>query len=319
MRVSSTVGVAVSAALACVVWSLPAHADEVRTLSGPATGSADVFMTYVSCDGFFAPAVAPGSRLNLGPFTAPLGRRSLGLVPAGPGTAAGPSARFESLVGLDSSLSVSSAGGSQGVSYLWTITSRTPPGSAWSGRAVIAAPAGAWAQVSPASLSYEWTLIDLATREPVGVAEPGTPGDFAATHGDGSGFVVTGWGCDGSAFNIDAVRAGGLVYDFEGVALRTTLAMTGEGVRPDGTVEITGTVLDASDRLTGDPLVLESRVSGGEWVSVGEPLLADASGVTHVDTPISETTEFRWHRPESQYADEGWSAASTVTVPVSNP
>ena len=31
--------------------------------------------------------------------------------------------------------------------------------------------------------------------------------------------------------------------------------------------------------------------------------------------PVAETTEFRWHRPESQYADEGWSEPITVTVP----
>ena len=99
------VTVAVAIAGTTAAWAVPAHADEVRTLNGPATHDPDVHLTYVGCGSFFAPAVAPQSRLNLGPFTAPVGRRSLGLVPPGPGTATGPFSRFDSLTGLDATFS----------------------------------------------------------------------------------------------------------------------------------------------------------------------------------------------------------------------
>lgn len=306
------VTVALAIAASTAAWAVPAHADEVRTLTGPATHDSDVYLTYVGCESFFGPAAAPQSRLNLGPFSAPMGRRSLGLVPPGPGTATGPFTRFASLAAADTTFS---ATGSSGVSYVWTVTPDTPPGAAWTGRAVIAPAPPAWRQVAVSALSYDWTLVDLTTQVPLGAGERATPAQFVATHGDGGGFSVTGLGCDGASFNIDAVSAGGVVYDFEGITLRTSIASTTDTVRPDGTIEITGAVTDDSGRATGDPLVLESRTPGGAWAAVGGNVLGDANGVARVVAPVAETTEFRWHRPQSQYADEGWSETITVTVP----
>ena len=311
-RFMRVVTVAIAIAGTSAAWAVPAHADEVRTLTGPATHDPDVHLTYVGCESFFGPAAAPQSRLNLGPFTAPVGRRSLGLVPSGPGTATGPFARFDSLTGLDATFS---ATGGSGVSYVWTVTADTPPGAAWAGRTAIAPARAAWRQVAVSALTYDWTLVDLTTQVPLGTGGSATPGQFAAKHGDGSGFSVTGLGCDGASFNIDAVSAGGVVYDFEGITLRTAIATTTDGVRPDGTIELTGAVTDDSGRTTGDPLVLESRTPGGTWGSVGGAVLGDATGVARVVAPVTETTEFRWHRPESQYADEGWSETITVAVP----
>ena len=71
---------------------------------------------------------------------------------------------------------------------------------------------------------------------------------------------------------------------------------------------------DPSGRVTGDPLILQSRRPGGGWAPVGDLVLGAPNGLARVDVPVTETTEFRWHRPESQYADEGWSDAVTVTV-----
>ena len=84
-------------------------------------------------------------------------------------------------------------------------------------------------------------------------------------------------------------------------------------------VAVTGRVTDPGGRVTGDPLVLESRAPGGRWTSTGQAVLGDADGVARIDVPVTETTEFRWHRPESQYADEGWSDPVTVTVAESVP
>ncbi|HSU01448.1 MAG TPA: hypothetical protein VLK03_02775 [Nocardioides sp.] len=289
-------------------------ADGARTLTGPSTGDADVFLTYVGCKGVFAPATAPQSRLNLGPYDAPLGRRSLGLVPSAPGSAAGPFARFGSLASIGSSLSVASTSGTTGVSHVMSITPTSPPGTAWSGRAEIAVPAGSWRGVSAEALTYDWTLVNLGTLAPVAPAGSATPAAFAAEHGDGSGFVVTGFGCDGSSFNLDAVRGSGASFDFEGIALTTTSSVDRPQAAAGDKVWISGRVTDANGRVTGDALVLESRRPGGAWAATEQHVLPDPDGTARVHVPVSETTEFRWHRPESQYADEGWSEPVTVTV-----
>lgn len=314
MGLRTTLTAVAATGLLAALGTAPAQADGARTLSGPSTGDADVFLTYVGCDNLFAPASAPQSRLNLGPHDAPLGRRSLGLVPAAPGTASGPFARFDSLAGFDSSVSVTSSAGSQGVSYVMSITPSSPPGTAWRGRAAVHAPAGAWTDVSAAALTYDWALVDLATLSPVDQAGSATPSAFAAAHGDGAGFVVTGFGCDGQSFNLDAVRASGSTFDFEGIALSTAAAVDRARADAGEQVAITGRVTDAGGRLTGDPLVLESRAPGGAWTRAGQVVVAGPDGVARVDVRVTETTEFRWHRPESQYADEGWSDPVTVTV-----
>ena len=295
--------------------SSPAHAaGGSRTLSGPATGDSDVYLTYVGCADLLANATAPASRINLGPYAAPLGRRSLGLVPTAAGSAAGPYASFDSLAGLDSSVAVAATGGSSGVSWVMAVSRQSPAGTAWRGRAAVSAPAGSWTTVSSSALTYDWALVDLSSGATVDRAGSATPAQFAAEHGDGPGFAVTGFGCDGKAFNLDAVRASGSTFDFEGVSLSTSVAAGRQQVKPDEEVELTGRVTDGSGRLTGDPLVLESRSPGGQWAPVGKPVLASRDGVARVVVPVAETTEFRWHRPESQYADEGWSDVVTVTV-----
>ncbi|NPD06273.1 hypothetical protein HN031_16460 [Nocardioides sp. zg-1308] len=292
----------------------PARAEGTRTLTGPATGDASAFITYVGCTSLFADAAAPQSRLNLGPYSAPMGRRSLGLVPAARGSASGPYSEFGSLTRLDASVSVAATAGSTGVSYVLAVTRTSPRGTAWSGRADVAAAPGSWSTVSASRLSYDWTLVDLPTGAPLGPAGTATPAAFAEEHGDGKGFVVTGFGCDGKAFNLDAVRGSGSTFDFEGITLATAIAAERTRVPAGDEVAITGRVTDAGGRVTGDPLVLESRAPGGAWKPAGDPVLAEANGVARVVVRLTETTELRWHRPESQYADEGWSETVTVTV-----
>ncbi|GAB3039564.1 hypothetical protein GCM10011376_32890 [Nocardioides flavus (ex Wang et al. 2016)] len=307
---------AMTTTLGTVLGAAPAQAGETRTLSGPSTGDAGAYLTFVRCDDLFGAeaATAPRSRLNLGPYAAPLGRRSLGLVPAAAGSAAGPYAGFSSLTALDTSLSVAATGGSQGVSWLVAVTPTTPRGAAWSGRAAVSVAPGAWAHVAPAALTHEWTLVDLTTGAALDRATDATPGGFAAEHGDGPGFAVTGFGCDGRPFNLDAVRASGTTFDFEAVALTTSVAVDATSSEAGEEVTVSGTVTDAAGRFTGDPLVLQTRSPGGEWTSATAPVLADREGVSRTTVRLDATTELRWHRPESQYADEGWSDPVTVTV-----
>jgi hypothetical protein len=314
MRVRSTFMTVAAGALLCALPVAPAHADGVQTITGPATGDASVYLTYVDCTDLFTPGTAPASRLNLGPFDAPMGRRSLGLVPGGPGSASGPVVFFDSLASVASSFSVASTGGSTGTSYVVVVTPDTPAGAAWLARTSLTVPSGGWTRVSVAEIAYDWTLVDLTSHAPLETGGTATTSEFAATHGDGKGLVVTGFGCDGGAFNLDAVEGAGSTFDFEGVALDTSVAASREQAVAGDSVTITGRVTDQHARTTGDPLVLESRTPGGTWRADGAPVLTSPDGVARVDVPVTETTEFRWHRPESQYADEGWSDAVTVTV-----
>lgn len=301
-------------ALLCAVPLAPAHADGVQTLTGPATGDSEVYLTYVGCADLFSPGTAPASRLNLGPFDAPMGRRSLGLVPGGPGTASGPVVWFDSLASVQSSFSVASTSGSTGASYVVAVTPDTPAGAAWLARKSLSVPTGGWTRISVADLAYEWTLVDLASHAPLLSGGTATTAEFAAAHGDGRGLVVSGFGCDAGAFNLDAVQGAGSTFDFEGIALTTSLTASRLKAGSGDSVTLTGRVTDAHSRVTGDPLVLESRAPGGAWKPVGEREPAGPDGLVRVDVPVTETTEFRWHRPESQYADAGWSDVVTVTV-----
>lgn len=314
MRVRSRATAAVTMVALAAVGTGPAYADGSRTVTGPVTGDADVFITYVGCDSLHGTTAAPRSRLNLGPYSAPLGRRSLGIVPAGPGTASGPYAAFGSLAGIEVSVSVAATGGTRGVSHVMAVTPDSPPGTVWSGRADVDVAAGSWTTVAASSLAYDWTLVDITTQAPLMQEGRATTGELAARHGDGPGFVVTGFGCDGRAFNLDAVRASGSTLDFEGVTLTTTVGVDRRQVPAGETVTVTGRVTESGGRATGDTLVLESRRPGGAWVPVGEPVLSGPDGLARVDVPLTETTELRWHRPQSQYADEGWSEPVTVAV-----
>jgi hypothetical protein len=315
MRLCTTMALVASATTLAALGAAPAQAAEgADRLSGPGTGDPDVFLTYVGCDHLFGAAQPPQSRLNLGPYTSPMGRRSLGLVPPAAGTASGPFTRFDSLAALDASVAVASTSGSRGVSYVMAITPDNVPGTAWRGRAPLSAPAGSWTTVSTAATKYDWTLVDLGTMAPLGASETGTPADFAAAHGDGAGFAVTGFGCDGSSFNLDAVSGAGRTFDWEGTTLATGIAVDQTSVDAGQSVSLTGRVTDPGGRVTGDALVLESRRPGGAWAPVGDLVMSGPGGLSRVDVPVTETTEFRWYRPESQYADEGWSHPVTVTV-----
>ncbi len=278
------------------------------------SGPGETYLTYVGCEGFFGPSAAPRTRINLGPGVAPLGRRSLGLVPVGPGTAAGPAADFASLREADLSVMAHARTGTTGVSYVWALNSSGPPGTAWHGTARIVVGADQWQRLGVAETVYDWRLIDLATRTPVGAAGELTPSQLAAEHGEGPGYAVTGLGCDGAECNIDAVRSAGTVADFEGLAVTTSIDVDSTRVEAGGSVTVTGAVRDGSGRITGDPLVLEQRPPGGSWRAVGEPVAPAASGVTSVTVVVEAETELRWHRPESQYADEGWSQTVRVDV-----
>lgn len=306
-----------AAALATVAsllvgFSPAASADGVTVRSGPGSAADGMFLTYVGCTGFFAPATAPRTRVNLGPGAAPLGRRSFGLVPAGPGSASGPYVPFTSLAGAGASVAVTATAGTSGASYIWTSAPDAPAGHAWLGRATVPVPAGGWHTVDTTTLRYDWQLVDLVTGAMTPGA-PATPAEFVAAHGDGAGYVVTGFGCDGRAFNIDAVRGVGQTWDFEGVALATTITVSAPQVPAGRDVVVSGHVTDSAGRVTGDPVLLQARTPGqGEWRTVSDPTLVGPDGWSRLTVSVTKDTEYRWFRPEGEYADAGTSESVVV-------
>lgn len=292
----------------------PAQGDgAVTTMTGPGASGDAMFITYVGCAALDGAATAPISRLNLGPGAAPMGTRTLGIVPRGQATASGPTVSFDSLAGLGVGLQVRSEVGTTGVSHVWLSTPDAATGHAWRGSAALSVPPGVWQHVDTAALVHQWSLVDLATGQ-VAASESATPAEFAARHGDGPGMAVTGFGCDGHAFNLDAVTADGHTWDFEGLSLTTSIRASAPAVARGAEVSVEGVVTDASQRVTGDPLVLQTRVPGTEQWRDASPLTYTVEGASRVSVKIDHTQELRWLRPTSEYADAGASEPILVTV-----
>lgn len=293
-----------------------AQADDptVTTMTGPGSQLDGMFLTYVGCDTIDGPASAPSSRINRGPDVAPLGRRSFGLVPGGTGTASGPAITFLSLAALGAGVDVRAESGTTGASWIWVTALDAPAGYAWRGRAALTVPPATWQHIDTATVTHEWQLVDLTTGLTMAV-ESSTPADFAARHGDGAGYVVTGFGCDGQAFNVDAVTGNGRMWDFEGLTLATSIAPSANALGAGEQLEVAGTVTDLTGRVMGDPLVLQSRVPGtADWTDVSPLTYSGPDGASRVSVTVDQTAEYRWLRPESEYAD--WGASDPVLVTV---
>ncbi|UUZ61904.1 hypothetical protein [Nocardioides sp. B-3] len=273
-----------------------------------------MYLTYVGCDVIDGPVSAPSSRINRGPDVAPLGRRSFGPVPTGTGTAAGPAIHFLSLSALGASVDVRAESGTTGASYIWVTALDAPAGHARGGRVNLTVSPATRQHVDTATLPHEWQLVDLSTGLTMAV-ESATPADFAAGHGDGAGYVVTGFGCDGRAFNVDAVTGNGRTWDFEGLTLSTSITPLATQMVAGQQLEVAGRVTDLVGRVMGDPLILQSRAPGAvDWVDVSPLTYSGPDGSSHASVTVTETAEFRWLRPESEYADSGASEPVLVTV-----
>ena len=317
LRAATAAAVLLSVSSATTAVTAPAQAkttDPVTTMAGPGSPLDGMFLTYVGCDSMDAPASAPTTRINRGPDVAPIGRRSFGLVPSGPGTASGPSLSFFSLGALEAGVDVHAASGTTGASYLWVTTPDAQPGQVWRGRAALDVTPGTWQHVETATVRHEWVLVDLPSGQTL-AEESATPAEFVAAHGDGPGLLVTGFGCDGQAFNLDAVRGNDRTWDFEGMALDTAILPSATRLASGDELSIAGSVTDVGGRVTGDPLVLQSRAPGAsEWTDVSPLTHSGPDGASWATIKVTETQELRWLRPESEYADEGASEPVLVTV-----
>ena len=300
-RLVASAAVACAASVALVV---PATA-AADTLVVPGTTALDdrTFLTYVPCAGFFGDgATPPGLRINRGPQAPPLGQRSFGLAVAGTGTAAGVVRQTLSVQQLGPvSMSVNPGSASTGVAYAWYISPDLPAGQAWLGRAELEAAPG-WQRVEVSAASYTWQAYDLATRLPQGSASTASLPDFVGGHGDGPGYVMAGFGCNGASFNLDAVSYGGSTFDLEGFVATTSIAA--DDAAPGRPVTLRGWSERDTGRRLGDPLVLERLVPGtSRWEAVTGPILAGADTVVRTTVAPEVPTHYRWRMGEAEYAD----------------
>ncbi len=305
----------------------PAHADEQITIRGagfPETRTAQ--LTLVGCDSLYdrtEETLAPF--IGKGPARAPMGERSLGY-DLGGGNAVGSLHYVDSMIGTTTAaLSVHAAEGADGVAYAG-FQDRSDAGTTrlWIGRAPLSAPPGSWAAVEATQLTYTWTQYDMVTHVPVPTAAPAAPSTvaaFALGHGgDGAGFYTIGFGCDGSAFNMDAWQIGGPTgtrrYDLEGLDTTTSIEGSAHEVRQGEEVRLTGRLrLGRGDRMRSGTLMLESRpVEGGQF-RVEQVVDADAeAGDPTVVVRPARSTVYRFRFAGRPMSEASESSLFVVTV-----
>ncbi len=201
---------------------LPALADDTVTVHGiyfPDQRAAQ--LTLVGCESLYArsteflqPYISRNTRL---------GTRSLKYDLAG-GNAIGTLSYVDSMADTTvAGLQYDSDPGAQGVAYAGFQRKDADGYELWIGRASLVS-AGGWQPVDATSLTYTWAEFDMQTSQPTGetATAPATVADFAeANGGDGAGFYMVGFGCDGSPFRMDGWRVGEpgstTTYDLEGL------------------------------------------------------------------------------------------------------
>ena len=235
---------------------------------------------------------------------------------AGAGTASGPVTLVDSVAATTvAGFSARADLGSTGVSYVWYVSPGLERGQVWAGRADIAV-GPQWQYVDAAAATYTWTLYDADNGNVVKAGGRATTAGFTADHGDGPGYLLSGLGCDGAEFVIDALRFGSpgavTTYDLEGITVTTSIAAS---VGSGGKVTLTGASRDIAGVPVGAPLVLQARPAGSAvFRPVGEPVAAAPGGVVSVRLVPERTTTYRWFMPATGYADAGFSGPVTVRV-----
>lgn len=214
-------------------------------------------------------------------------------------------------------MSVYADAGTTGVAYVG-YQAPTDVGTSlmWIGRASLGVPAGAWTPVNATGQGYAWTQYDMSTQQPIGgeVGSSGVPAFVQAMGGDGAGFYMVGFGCDGNAFNTDAWRIGTstgvTTYDFEGYPTRTTISGPDAVVEPRQRVTLTGSVVDSSGAPVTGRVVLEAKTGDGSWETVE---VAPDPHPSVVVRPEKSTT-YRWKFYDRARFEGSASAPMTIKV-----
>jgi hypothetical protein len=299
--------------------SSPASADQTITVPGLAFPSSDTYLTYFGCaDLFNKPAAAPALKIDQLEAT-PAGVRGFGLMMPGAGTASGPVSLVDSVAATTvAGFSARADGGSTGVAYVWYVAPGIEQGQVWAGRADLSV-GPQWQYVDAAAATYTWTLYDAANGQAVKPGGSATIANFTAENGDGPGYLLSGLGCNGGEFVLDALRFGSpgnvTTYDLEGITVTTSIGASATSVRRGRPVALTGVSRDIAGVPSGAPLVLQARPAGKQVFSpVGAPVAASPGGAVSAKVKPTITTTYRWFMPATGYADGGFSAPVTVRV-----
>ncbi len=303
-------------ALATLTLTRPASADGVVVVPGTSFPAGGTYLSWFGCAGLFEPAAAGPTASVARDARAPLGSRATRLAMPATGQASGPVTRVDDVAAAPWSMWVRPASGGQGVAHVWYVSGDLDEGQVWSGRADLTATAGAWQHVDPATATFSWSRLAAATGEVLERSGEATLARFTRVHGDGPGYLLAGFGCDGEPFLLDGVEGGSTTYDLEGLPVSTTIQASQSHVARGAEVTLTGETLEDDGVATGAALVLEARPLGAAaFAPVREepvPGRADGSVVTTV-TP-EQTTDYRWFMPATGYADAGWSPVTRVRV-----
>ena len=293
-----------------------ASGSDVVVVPGTSFPAGGTYLSWFGCAGLFGPSAAGPTPSVGADAAAPLGSRATRLAMPATGQASGPVARVDQVADAAWSMWVRPVSGGQGVAHVWFVSSELDEGEVWSGRADLAATAGEWQQVRPATARFTWGRVDAATGEVLEQAGAATLAGFTRVHGDGPGYLLAGFGCDGAPFLLDALATGATTYDLEGFPVTTTIVASAPRVAPGTDVTLTGATLDGEQQPTGAPLVLQERPAGAARFTrvAPQPVLGGADGSVVTTVTPQRTTRYRWLRPATGYADAGRSPAVTVRV-----
>lgn len=313
-------------ASATVGATLPAQADSTVVVRGTDFPDPGAWLSFVGCAALYDRTEEPLQPfVGLGPGVAPAGQRSLGYDLAG-GNAMGSLLTVASMTGTSTAaMAVNAPDGAAGVAYAgYRAPGDEGTAEVWFGRADLQVTPGAWQDVEATGLDYTWTKYDMTTGLAVlaGPASALTVTDFATSQGgDGPGLYTIGFGCDGAAFHMDALRVGTpgdvTTYDLEG--LQTTTGIS-SGSSPSSAVITAGDAIDLHGSLdvvagaTSVPhatLLLERRPFGSqEWETI-EVVDADSPQVA---VRPSRRTSYRWRFVERPLAEASRSTSFVVDV-----
>jgi hypothetical protein len=214
-------------------------------------------------------------------------------------------------------MSVHADAGTTGVAYVgYQAPKDVGTSLVWVGRASLSVAAGAWTPVNVTAQGFAWTQYDMSTQQPIGgvVGTSGIPAFTQAMGGDGAGFYMVGFGCDGNAFNTDAWRIGSstgvTTYDFEGYTTRTTISGPDAAVEPGRPVTLTGSVVDGSGAPVAGRVVLEAKTGDGPWETVDVAPGPHPSAVVRPE----ESTTYRWKLYDRARFEGSVSAPMTIKV-----
>ena len=227
-----------------------ASANTTVTVPGLAFPSDDTYLTYFGCDDLYhadtrAPQVADRPRVRPGrhPQLRPPHARHRHRI--------GPRPRHDSIADTTvASFAARPRSGGDGVAYVWYVTPELRPGQVWAGRADLTLAPG-WQTVDTTASSYTWQLVTAATGAVVRDGGTSTIADFTDENGDGPGYLLAGFGCDGAEFSIDRLRYGSpgnvTTYDLEGIAATAQMRKPSEAkVAAGDPVTITGQAVDGT-------------------------------------------------------------------------